>query len=232
MSAPAILDHAAIARGLEDLQAHFAALNAALDEPRDPLLDAVRNNMLEGYALVEQLVADGVDLFGLAKIGLLLELNTTVLCGTDPARRAEYREHIAATEERFYSNAEGAVRDLLEWYGQHRGESPWKRAAGAFVRVLSSPQLFIEGNHRSGSLIMSYILMKDGLPPFVLTKDNATAFFNPASVIRKTRRHGARALFQLPKIKKRFAQFLEAQSDPGFLLAGVPDQRGTGRPGA
>lgn len=221
-----MLDHAAIARRLEDLQAHFAALNAGLDEPRDPLVDTVLSNMLEGYALIDRLVAEGEDIFRLSRIGLLLEINTTVLCGTDRARRWEYRDHIEATEERFYANAEGGMGELLEWYAQHRGESAWKRAAGTFVRILSTPQLFIEGNHRSGSLILSYLLMRDGLPPFVLTADNAPAYFNPASVIRKTPRHGARALFQLPKIKKRFAAFLEAQSDPGFLLdAGQPKVR-------
>jgi hypothetical protein len=49
----------------------------------------------------------------------------------------------------------------------------WKRAAGVYVRTLSEPELFIEGNHRSGALVMSYILAREGYPPFVLTAENA-----------------------------------------------------------
>ena len=104
------------------------------------------------------------------------------------------------------------MRDLLEWYDLHRHKSAWKRAAGVFVHILSKPQLFIEGNHRSASLIVSFLLVREGLPPFVLSTDNVVAFFNPASVIRRMPKHGLVALFQLPKIKKKYAAFLEEQS--------------------
>ena len=101
---------------------------------------------------------------------------------------------------------------MFNWYGAHRNESVWKRAAGVYVRILSEPQLFIEGNHRSGSLIVSYLLMREGLPPFVLTLENAEGYFNPSSVIRNSAKHGVRALYELPKIKKKYAAFLEDQS--------------------
>ncbi len=212
-----LLDLAVIERSLRDVQENFGRLNARLDEPRDPLVDTVRNNMLEGYALIDRCVNEGVDLFDLQQIDRLLEINTTVLCGTSPERRREYADHVAATETRFFANEDG-VRDLLEWYDTHRKESVWKRAAGIFVRILSKPQLFIEGNHRSGSLIASFLLMREGLPPFVLTVDNAVAYFNPASVVRRLPKKGIRALLQLPKIRKRYAQFMIEESRPEFLL--------------
>lgn len=156
----------------------------------------------------------------------MLEINATVLCGRDPARRAEFAEHLAATDRRFFDNGEGGAKDLFNWYEAHRDESAWKRAAGVYVRILSKPQLFIEGNHRSGSLIVSYLLMRDGFPPFVLTADNAACYFNPSTVIRNLPKRGAKALFQLPKIKKKYAAFLEAQAEllKGTLLA-EPDRR-------
>ena len=81
--------------------------------------------------------------------------------------------------------------------------------------------MFIEGNHRSGSLIVSYLLMREGLPPFVLTLDNAEGYFNPSSVIRNSAKHGVKALYELPKIKKKYAAFLEDNApDPAeFFLA-------------
>jgi hypothetical protein len=202
----------AIEKLLREVQVHFGELSEHLDERRDPFVDPVWQNMLAGYALIDDYVTRGVDLFNLQNLGLILEINTTVLCGTDPARRAEYAGHIKATETRFYEAEGGGIRDLLNWYDMHRNESAWKRAAGVFVRVLSKPQLFIEGNHRSGSLMVSYLLMRAGYPPFVLTVNNAEGFFNPASVIRNMAKHGAVALFKMPKIKKKYAAFLEEQA--------------------
>ena len=210
-AAPCRLDLAAIERSLAKVQLHFAALSELLFERRDPFIDHVRNNMLAGYALIDDYVARGVDLFALENVGLLLEINATVLCGTDPARRAHYAEHTAASERRFFSD-EGGVKDLLDWYAAHRNESTWKRAAGVYIRILSKPQLFIEGNHRSGSLIVSYLLMRDGYPPFVLSLGNAEAYFNPSTVIRKLPKRGVEVLFKLRGIKKRYARFLEQQA--------------------
>lgn len=68
-------------------------------------------------------------------------------------------------------------------------------------------QLFIEGNHRSGSLIVSYLLMRAGQPSFVLTLDNAEGYFNPSSVIRNSAKPGVRALYELPKVKKDMPPF-------------------------
>jgi hypothetical protein len=194
------------------VQAHFAQLNECFIEPRDPFSNVVLENVLAAYALVDDYVARGIDLFELQHLDLMLEINATVLCGNDPARRVEFAEHLAATERRFFNNEEGGIKDLLDWYGKHRDESAWKRAAGVYVRILSQPQLFIEGNHRSGSLIVSYLLVREGLSPFVLTVDNAEAFFNPSSVIRNSAKYGVKALFELPKIKKKYAAFLEEEA--------------------
>lgn len=215
-----LLDLAAIEASLLAVQARFDSLNGALDEPRDPFVDLVRQNLLEGYALVDKLVREKVDLFDLQQLDWMIEINNLVLCGSDPEQRLEYAKHLSATQEHFYNPAEGGgINALYEWYQAHRDQSVWKRAAGTFVRILSKPQLFIEGNHRSATLIASFLLMQDGRPPFVLSTENATAFFNPASVVKRTSKHGVSALFKLPKIKKRYAEFLKEQSDPQFLQA-------------
>ena len=119
----------------------------------------------------------------------------------------------------FYEEREGGIQDIVEWLAVHSEDSAWKRAAGVYVRMLSKPQLFIEGNHRTGVLVMSYLLLWDGKPPFVLTVDNAEAFFDPSTVIRDIRKRSPAAMFRLPGIKKRFAKFLCAQADPRYLRA-------------
>lgn len=231
MGAICRLDLPAVERALRKVQGRFAELSRQFTEPRDPFTDEVLSNVLEGYALIDDYVARGVDLFDLQQLNLMLEINATVLCGSDPARRREFSAHLQATEARFFNNVEGGIKDLYNWYCSYRSDSIFKRAAGVYVRILSKPQLFIEGNHRTGSLIVSYLLMRAGLPPFVLTLDNAEGYYNPSSVIRNSAKHGVKALYELPKIKKKYAAFLEAKAPEHdeFFLPGtcVPARQGS-----
>ena len=132
--------------------------NQHLAAHRDPFDDRVVDNMLAGYAFVDALVADGVDVFALGQLKHLLELNALVLCGASEARRAAHTAHRAATERRFYDEPDAGIQDVVEWHAGHADEPAWSRAAGVYVRMLSTPQLFIEGNHRTGVLVMSQIL--------------------------------------------------------------------------
>ncbi len=203
---------------LRAVQRAFDRINQHLSSQRDPMSDAVVANMRAGYALVDAWVAAGLDVFAMGNLKHLLELNKVVLCGDQPDARTQFVQHFEATERRFYEEREGGIEDIVEWLGLHADESAWKRAAGVYVRILSKPQLFIEGNHRTGALVMSYLLVRDGEPPFVLTVDNAEAFFDPSTVIRDIRKRSPAAIFRLPGIKKRFAKFLQAQADLRYLL--------------
>lgn len=218
-----LLNLAAIECSLRRVQREFESINRRLSGQRDPLSDMVVENLLAAYTFVDVLIDWDIDVFAMGKHKYLLELNNIVLCGPDQTLRAEFAHHLKATENRFYEEPEGGIEDLVEWRARHLGESAWKLAAGLYVRVLSKPQLFIEGNHRTGALLASYVLMRAGKPPFVLTVENAVAYFDPSTVIRNTRKLGPMALFRLPGINKRFARFLEDQADSRFLLA--PDER-------
>lgn len=216
----------AIASALREVQAAFPAINARLQMRRDVMSDLVVANMLAGYDFVDRLLGDGVDAFALGRLNLLLELNHLVLCGPDPEERRRAHRHVEATEAAFYDDDRGGVRDVREWYERNRGASVWKRAAGVYVRILTEPQLYIEGNHRAGALIVSYLLAREGAPPFVLTADNAEAYFRPSTLIRRTRKHGATALWRIPHLIGTFADYLQAAARPDLLLDTA------GRPGA
>jgi len=181
--------------------------------------DGVIRNMVAGYALVDEVAAARIDLFAMGNLKYWLELNLTVLCGTDPAERAEYAQHRQMTEERFYEEQDGGIRDIVEWYQGRRGESVWARAAGLYVRLLSRPQLFVEGNHRTGALAISCILVAEDEPPFVLTADNATMYFDPSTVIKNTEKQGLAMLFRAAGLTKQLATFLAEHADRRYLLA-------------
>ena len=218
------LNLAAIEEALRRVQEQFPRINKLLRQPRDRMDDSVVSNMMTGYAFLDAALSESLNFFEPGNLKSLLELNARVLCGSDPQERQLSARHIQATEEHFYDDSRSGIRDIVEWYDVHQGESVWKRAAGVYVRILSEPQLFIEGNHRTGALIMSYILAREGQPPFVLTLDNARAYFDPSSVITKLKKKSVAMLFCMPKIKKSFAEFLKQQADSRLLASAVEDR--------
>jgi hypothetical protein len=64
---------------------------------------------------------------------------------------------------------------------------------------------------------MSFILVRDGKAPFVLTVENARAYFDPSSLVKETKKTPTTLLMKLPSMKKRFARFLERQADTQYL---------------
>jgi hypothetical protein len=207
-----------IESSLRGVQGEYPRINQALNLSREWMEDEVVDNLISGYALVGQLLEANIELFALGNSAHLLELNTRVLCGTDEQKRREYKKHIAATNRYFYNRTDAGIQDLMEWHALHRHESVWQRAAGVYIRILSDPQVFIEGNDRTGTLVMSYILAQQGQPPFVLTAANAKAYFDSSALIKKMPRNGLSSLFRLPRLKARIAGFLKDQADTGYML--------------
>jgi hypothetical protein len=206
-----------IEASLRAVQASFDQINRTLSTPRDAMTDVVRQNMMAGYRMVDDALGDGLDPFRVGHSGWLLELNTRVLCGLDPQRRREFSRHIEATERHFYDQHDAGIQGLVDWLARHQADTVWRRAAGAYTYILSRPQLYLEGNHRTGSLIMSYLLARDGEPPFVLSVANAKAYFDPSSLVKDSRKHSLAMLLRVPKLKKRLARLLKDQRTAGYL---------------
>ena len=126
--------------------------------------------------------------------------------------------HLQETERRFYDDpSPGGVRALMETLAAHKEKPVWRRAARAYIQILSRPQLFIEGNHRTGTLIMSAMLVWEGKPPFVLTVRNAKAYFDPSSLAKESRKRSLQLLLRQPGLSKRLAALLKDEADRGFL---------------
>ena len=218
------LDLAAIERSLKTVQRDFERINATLDTPRDPLSDTVIGNLLAGYAYLNTLLAAGVNPLAMGNSRHLLQLNHLVLCGTDESAAKDYAVHLQETERRFYDDpSPGGVRALMETLAAHKEESVWRRAARAYIQVLSRPQLFIEGNHRTGTLIMSAMLVWEGKPPFVLTARNAKAYFDPSSLAKESRKRSLQLFVRQPGLSKRLATLLKDEADRGFLEREPPN---------
>jgi len=207
-----------IEASLREVQREYPKISQALKFSREWMDGEVVENLLSGYALVNQLLESNTQLFALGSSPYLLELNTRVLCGTDEQKRREYKKHIAATDRYFYGRTNAGMQDLAEWYPLHQHESVWQRAAGIYIRILSEPQVFIEGNDRTGSLVMSYILAREGKPPFVLSPSNAKAYFESSALVKKMPRNSLSRLLRLPRLKAGIAELLKNHAYTGHLL--------------
>jgi hypothetical protein len=201
---------------LRDVQRHFPAINAMLNSRRDEFTDTVRQNMLAAYEFLDAVVNDGLDLFRDEGLEALLQLNHLVLLGQGYDPR-EFRRHISVTRRQFFDNFRQYVKPIRRWYRKHQTDNPYKVAAQVYVGVLSQPQLYQEGNHRTGSLIASGILLQNGCPPFVLTRRNAVAYFNPSSEIKFTDKRTIRGKLRLPKYRHDFREFLRQNVTEAYV---------------
>jgi hypothetical protein len=201
---------------LRDVQRHFPAINAVLNCRRDDFTDMVRQNMLSAYEFLDAAVDQNLDLFSDEGLEALLQLNHLVLLGKGYDPRA-FGRHIAVTRHQFFDNFRRYVKPIRRWYRKHQTENPYKVAAQVYLGVLSQPQLYQEGNHRTGSLIASGILLQNGCPPFVLTRQNAVAYFNPSSEIKFTDKRTINGKLRLPKYQRDFRDFLQQNVNEAYV---------------
>lgn len=209
----AFVDLNEIRKSLDQVQVNYPEINAKLATRREEFTDTVKENMLSAYSYLNQIIAEKIDLFSDQGLSYLLELNHIVLCGTDLKKRIEFHKYIVETRSRFYKN----IKPIRQWYDNHKDSSTLKRAAEIYVGVISSPQLYYEGNHRTGSIITSWILLRGAEAPFVLNVKNARAYFEPSSLIKFTDKRKIDGKLKLPKYKKSFKKFLEEYSDPRYM---------------
>ena len=145
----------------------------------------------------------------------MLEINNIIHYGLDRDLRLEYQKAIDATAEKFTRQ----VQPIRRYYSKkmNEGASVYKIAAEIYIAVLGVPQLYIEGNHRSGSVVASWLNLISGKPPFVLTVENAVSFFAPAQEIKKFDKSSMwRSMTKLPKYKKEFKEFWKNNCDMQF----------------
>jgi hypothetical protein len=129
---------------------------------------------------------------------------------------AEFASAIEANLEKF--NAQ--IDPIAAWYWRHAAQRnhPFKLAAETYVSIVGEPQLFIEGNHRTGSLIASWINLHAGYPPFVLSVEIAIDYFAPSEAIKQFANKSTwRGRQHLPKYRKSFRTFLEHHIDRTYL---------------
>ena len=184
---------------------------------KDPFNADVRTKMMTAYKSLDNLLRKGVEPFSSEGIDQMCELNNLVHYGLDPQLRLEYLSAIDANCKKYCKN----IDPIINWYEKHMKKEPHplKVAAEVYVAILGHPQLFIEGNHRTGSIIASWISMYYDHPPFILSPENAIAYFKPSSEIKlKADKCSWRGRSRLPKYRSEFKKFWEENIDWNYVL--------------
>jgi hypothetical protein len=209
---------------LPEIEAALAALGAAPREAIDPSHNDERltpdslRRLGEGYRYVDELLAAQVEIFRYGQSRHILELNHRVLCGTNPERRRQFADHITETEHWFYDRPGEGIAAFSDWQQRHKMRPPLMLAAGIFVQTISRPQLFIEGNQRTATLLASYVLARAGLPPMVATAEVYPRYRALAERCVAMDRAGLAAAFTTTTATARVADFLRETADQRFLL--------------
>jgi hypothetical protein len=182
-----------------------------------PFDQTVMENMLIAWEYMDYFIRKkDYDLLSTRGGPDMLEINHRIHYGLNKTLREEYQKAIDATTEKFSSKV-GPIRNF---YRKNKSShtSTNKVAAEIYIAILGIPQLYFEGNHRSGSIVASWVNLVNKKPPFVLTVDNAMAFFKPAQEIKKFNKNSVwRSLTKLPKYKKDFKSFWKNYCDMQFV---------------
>jgi hypothetical protein len=213
-------DLANVDKALFKVQENWEKINNQLEHEklgkRDTFNNVIRGHMMDAYRYLNGLLEEGVEPFSKEGVSEILELNNIVHYGFDTTSRLEFNSAIEANSEKFTEN----IEPIEKWYRKHMKGTPHplKVAAEVYVAALGFPQLFIEGNHRTGNLIANWISMYYGHPPFVLSPDNAVAYFKPSKEIKRFADKATwRGRARLPKYRKCFKEFWEQYIDSKYV---------------
>ena len=212
------LDLERIRAALDDFARAIPALNRELDAALAPLAPASRDALVAAYAELDRLHALGVDLLAPGESRRLLALNRIVLHGARGGASRHAATERRAASLRYYDAPRGGIGDLVAWYERRRRRPAPRLAAGLYVRLQCSPQLFVEGNHRTGMLLASHVLLRARCPPLVMTPALAAPWFALTPELQRLDRHGARLLFAGPRLTRRAAALIERHVDPRWLV--------------
>ena len=211
-----------IGAALAEFQEHFPGINETLEMRRETFSPVMRTRILEAYTFLNFLLERGSDLFTPAGLHSLLEMNHIVLCGSGPENRQDFYQHLAETRKNFQRR----IKPIASWVLANRnGDKPYRLATGFYTRMLSRPQLFLEGNHRTGNIILNYLLVSKGKAPYIVSAETAKEYLDLSGNIKFTNNSSAmETAFMMPAHAKRFRAFLKEQGSDRFLVPGEPER--------
>jgi len=184
--------------GGKSLREHFEAINH-----RDAIL------------FVEQVVA-GHEPLSEAHIK---DIHSLVLKGIDADEAGRYRrENVviagASTTPPDFLHLNDEMRALLAWYQQAGSLHAVERAAQLHTRFVKIHP-FIDGNGRTGRLLLNLELMKSGYPPAVIRKEDRLAYYDALDEACVSGDHAAITTLVAESVQRSLRLYLDLLPAPG-----------------
>jgi len=109
-------------------------------------------------------------------------IHSLVLKGIDDGEAGRYRQENvvisgASTTPPEFLRLPQEMASLIDWHVQAQVQHPVTRAAGLHTRFVKIHP-FIDGNGRTGRLLLNFELMKAGYPPAIIRKEDRLAYYD------------------------------------------------------
>lgn len=170
-------DLLAISQALHGLRHEMDRINHRLEHEQVVFNKQSVNQIVQAYGMLDHYLGSGVQLLSMGQSSEVLSLNHCVLFGQENADETNYQKAYHASERHFYRVGSYGIGDMIEWYSRHQNQTAWRQAAGVYLNTIGPPQLFLEGNHRTGVLLANYVLARSNKPPLVLDGQLAPGWF-------------------------------------------------------
>jgi Fic family protein len=178
--------------GGKSLREHFEAINH-----RDAIL------------YVEDIVANGEAL----SEWQIRNLHGLVLKGIDDHEAGRYRQENvvisgASTTPPDFLQLPAQMAALVAWHAQAGAMHPVTRAAELHTRFVKMHP-FVDGNGRTGRLLLNFELMKFGYPPAVIRKEDRLSYYDALDEACVTGDHGAITTLVAQSVQRSLLTYLD-----------------------
>ncbi|MGQ7847561.1 hypothetical protein ACUNV4_23925 [Granulosicoccus sp. 3-233] len=210
-------DLGAIAEALHGLRRHMGQVNRRLDNHHQALDRDSVNQIVQAYSMIDHHLTEGLPLLSMGQSRSVLAVNHCVLFGMENSGNPDYCKALKASERHFYGVTGSGIGDLLDWYSRSRDQVVWDLAAGVYLHTIGPPQLFLEGNHRTGVILANYVLGKASQAPLVIDHRLAPTWFEVTEKVRSRRRSFLEPRFWLRSFHGELADLIQNHVNERYL---------------
>lgn len=140
-------------------------------------------------------------------------LHSLVLKSIDPEQAGRYRQENvviagASTTPPDFMHVAAEMAGLIDWYGHSADLHPVARAAQLHTRFVKIHP-FIDGNGRTGRLLLNFELMRVGYPPAIIRKEDRLAYYDALDVACVSGDYGEITALVAASVQRSLAVYLE-----------------------
>ena len=149
-------------------------------------------------------------------------IHSLVLKAIDDGEAGRYRQENvviagASTTPPDFLHVPEDMASLIDWHAQAQAQHPVARAAELHTRFVKIHP-FIDGNGRTGRLLLNFELMKAGYPPAIIRKEDRLAYYDALDDACVTGTYSA--------ITELVAQAVQRSLDTYLQVLGLRGERG------